>query len=332
MTRFHSEGEVKKFDQKLKELNKEELIDISHLKDSLKNDIIKDYHRINVDSAKKKAVIQRMDYDGFHQMVLGADLKGMRPEEIIYLDHKRDEKVLNSTSTKDRLTKEVNVLENLFVEDGCDKNVYKFKNCTEDDILIDEKLKKLTTAENDKKLKESIYEVKVLINSMDHKNEIDKLRLIEIFHYIKSSISLDTFFKNIGFFEIKTYSIVFFIIKSSLEIIIELEESINIKSSEQKSNNNINENEIEKISNLKTNEKQDIDLNINEINQQIDYLIELINSISLAIIKNIDNKELSKASMFISKKVKEELSSLILIVEKSRKNSLIVQDLSLFYK
>ena len=34
--------------------------------------------RTNVDSSKKIACMQHMDYDGFHQMVLGANLKPMK--------------------------------------------------------------------------------------------------------------------------------------------------------------------------------------------------------------------------------------------------------------
>lgn len=36
---------------------------------------------MNVDSAKKRAVLQHMDYDGFHQMVLGANLKPLKKGE-----------------------------------------------------------------------------------------------------------------------------------------------------------------------------------------------------------------------------------------------------------
>ena len=35
-----------------------------------------------VDSAKKKACLQHMDYDGFHQMVLGANLMPVKPGAI----------------------------------------------------------------------------------------------------------------------------------------------------------------------------------------------------------------------------------------------------------
>ena len=37
--------------------------------------------RVNIDSAKKRAVLQHMDYDGFHQMVLGANLKPIKKGE-----------------------------------------------------------------------------------------------------------------------------------------------------------------------------------------------------------------------------------------------------------
>jgi len=30
--------------------------------------------RVNIDSAKKRAVLQHMDYEGFRQMVLGANI------------------------------------------------------------------------------------------------------------------------------------------------------------------------------------------------------------------------------------------------------------------
>ena len=39
-------------------------------------------HRDNVDQAKKRAVKQMMDYEGFRQMVLGADLKPVKTNEM----------------------------------------------------------------------------------------------------------------------------------------------------------------------------------------------------------------------------------------------------------
>ena len=46
------------------------------------DDIDWDSKRVNVDSAKKIAVMQRMEYDGFRQMVLGANLKPSKAEQI----------------------------------------------------------------------------------------------------------------------------------------------------------------------------------------------------------------------------------------------------------
>lgn len=121
MSRFHSKHEIAKQDMKLKSQN---IVDSTKYKDDLKIDINKEYHRINVDSAKKKAVMQRMDYDNFHQMVLGADIKGLRPEEIVYVKFDKTEKVLNNVATKEKLCKEIDVLEGVFT----DKSVEEQKN------------------------------------------------------------------------------------------------------------------------------------------------------------------------------------------------------------
>ena len=47
----------------------------AHCANELADDIQFENKRVNVDSAKKIAVMQHMDYDQFHQMVLGANLK-----------------------------------------------------------------------------------------------------------------------------------------------------------------------------------------------------------------------------------------------------------------
>ena len=59
----------------------EELLTVDAVKRELGSTINEENKRINVDSAKKLAVMQRMDYDGFHQMVLGANLKPMKKGE-----------------------------------------------------------------------------------------------------------------------------------------------------------------------------------------------------------------------------------------------------------
>ena len=50
----------------------------TQIRDQMYKDIDWDNRRTNVDSAKKLAVMQHMDYDGFRQMVLGANLKPVK--------------------------------------------------------------------------------------------------------------------------------------------------------------------------------------------------------------------------------------------------------------
>ena len=64
------------------------MLNILKYKTELKEAINTENHRVNIDSAKKKAVMQGMNYDGFHQMVLGADLKGVNPRDILELKPK----------------------------------------------------------------------------------------------------------------------------------------------------------------------------------------------------------------------------------------------------
>ena len=80
--RWYSKHEIEIKD---KQLNEENLLNASKYKDELKDVIDKDNHRENIDRAKKKSVIQHMDYDNFHQMVLGADLKGIKSSEMYKL-------------------------------------------------------------------------------------------------------------------------------------------------------------------------------------------------------------------------------------------------------
>jgi len=55
---------------------------ISSLRRELEESIKYEEHRHNVDNAKKTAVKQLMDYDNFHQMVLGADLKSVKTNDM----------------------------------------------------------------------------------------------------------------------------------------------------------------------------------------------------------------------------------------------------------
>lgn len=57
-------------------------VPISALKSELSESLAEEQHHQNIDNAKKRAVKQMMDYEGFRQMVLGADLKPMDSKEI----------------------------------------------------------------------------------------------------------------------------------------------------------------------------------------------------------------------------------------------------------
>lgn len=57
-------------------------VDMNDLRKELQQSIEYEKHRDNVDQAKKRAVKQLMDYDNFHQMVLGADLKPLQTQEV----------------------------------------------------------------------------------------------------------------------------------------------------------------------------------------------------------------------------------------------------------
>jgi len=109
MSRFFSEHEIKKNENKLND----QLINAEKYKEELKGAINKENHRINIDSAKKKAVIQRMDYDGFHQMVLGADLKGIKEKEMKQL--KPESIILNNVSIAHKLSETKDIYQKNFV-------------------------------------------------------------------------------------------------------------------------------------------------------------------------------------------------------------------------
>lgn len=118
MARFFTKHEMAKFDKKLTEEN---FLDPNKYKQELKNAISNENHRTNVDSAKKKAVIQGMNYDGFHQMVLGADLKGLKQGEFTSISNNNS--ILNNTNTQKKFTSEVDILTNAFVVDGKKKDI-----------------------------------------------------------------------------------------------------------------------------------------------------------------------------------------------------------------
>ena len=93
MTRFYTEYELKKQDLKL---NENLFQNPEKYKEELKVAINEENHRSNVDRAKKKSCAQYFDYDKFHQMVLGADLKGMKMDDVISIEP--DKAILNPIS------------------------------------------------------------------------------------------------------------------------------------------------------------------------------------------------------------------------------------------
>jgi hypothetical protein len=57
-------------------------ISCSNLKSELYSSINYENERTNVDSAKKRACLQGMDYDGFRQMVLGANIYPVKSRDL----------------------------------------------------------------------------------------------------------------------------------------------------------------------------------------------------------------------------------------------------------
>lgn len=111
MAHFFTKHEMKKYDKKLEEEN---YLDTNRFKSQLKDEISRDNHRTNIDSAKKKAVLQGMNYDGFHQMVLGADLKGIKQGEIYSINSEKTNTIMNNISTSNKFNNNVEILQNAF--------------------------------------------------------------------------------------------------------------------------------------------------------------------------------------------------------------------------
>ncbi|EAR98280.2 RPAP3 monad-binding domain protein, putative (macronuclear) [Tetrahymena thermophila SB210] len=76
---------------------------VESVKNELEGFIDDENKRVNIDSAKKRAVLQGMDYGGFRQMVLGAHLFSIKSKELIDMSadrvNKKNEIVLNSSLT-----------------------------------------------------------------------------------------------------------------------------------------------------------------------------------------------------------------------------------------
>ena len=59
-----------------------ELLTTAHTRGEFHHEVNQENKRVNVDSAKKKACLQHMDYGGFRQMVLGANLMPVKPGAV----------------------------------------------------------------------------------------------------------------------------------------------------------------------------------------------------------------------------------------------------------
>ena len=115
MAHFFTKHEMKKYDKKLTEEN---YLDANRFKNQLRDEISRDNHRTNIDSAKKKAVLQCMNYDGFHQMVLGADLKGIKPGDLYSIKSNQSNTIMNNTSIQNKYNENIEILQNAFTVDN----------------------------------------------------------------------------------------------------------------------------------------------------------------------------------------------------------------------
>ena len=208
MARYYSEYEIAKAD---KQLNTD-LLNNDKYKNDLKVAINEENHRSNVDRAKKKAVSQYMDYDNFHQMVLGADLhNGMNLNDVI--DIKPEKAILNSISENKEFENKVKndlFLKNFVKDDN--KKIINFKN--DDEITIqkfkknvknfnsvDDKINYIFNNVNIEKFKELfnvniidsdlfgdlIYNFGLYLNNLNEINDKSKF-LIECLNIIENSV------------------------------------------------------------------------------------------------------------------------------------------------
>ena len=143
MTRFYTEYEIKKQDMKLNEALFE---NTEKYKEDLKVAINEENHRSNVDRAKKKSCAQYFDYDKFHQMVLGADLKGMKLDDVIKIEP--DSAILNPISEMKNKCKPQDIFSGNFVpvEENAKKNIVYDDKITLNKFKIE--FKKFDTSTN----------------------------------------------------------------------------------------------------------------------------------------------------------------------------------------
>ena len=144
MTRFYTEYELKKQECKL---NENLFQNPEQYKEELKVAINEENHRSNVDRAKKKSCAQYFDYDKFHQMVLGADLKGMKMDDVIKIEPEKA--ILNPISELKNKCNPQDIFSGSFVPTIQDNN--KIKKTLDDELTLSKfkiEFKKFETPEN----------------------------------------------------------------------------------------------------------------------------------------------------------------------------------------
>ena len=129
MTRFYTEYELKKQECKL---NENLFQNPEKFKEELKVAINEENHRSNVDRAKKKSCAQYFDYDKFHQMVLGADLKGMKMDDVIQIEPEKA--ILNPISEIKNKCNPQDIFSGSFVPIVQDNN--KVRKSLEDSLTL----------------------------------------------------------------------------------------------------------------------------------------------------------------------------------------------------
>lgn len=294
MARFFSNHEMKKFDKKFTEEN---LLNTDRYKEQLKVEISKDNHRVNIDSAKKKAVLQGMNYDGFHQMVLGADLKGIKQGEIININIKNS--IMNNTNVQKKLNDPHEILKNSLVPFDKNESGKVIKSLEElkieEDFLEKEKQEKFDFKNFIKewKLININYTEKALNNQQTYnysENLDKKLSLIKKFSYEdfkfmldQEKLSSDVFLDLINFYgELTNYFIVNAELYKLKEIIIYFKNLLESKfysslkifiGKKQKTFFNDFKNELEKEE-----QKEKIDLCVTDPQMNLEDIRNVLNS------------------------------------------------------
>ena len=148
--------------------------DIDDLRTELADSIKYEEHRDNVDRAKKTAVKQFMNYDGFHQMVLGADLKPVKStelKELVDMNNKRIDRIFNPLKNDQNAQEE-----DLDINQMLNKiKVEPELKPTSKGIELEEELAKIPKPKNFREFRK-IYDK---LFNREKADEDDKIRLLE---------------------------------------------------------------------------------------------------------------------------------------------------------